>query len=129
MAWGISGNIKGPQGATGSAGSPLPRSNTVTSSATPAINVATTDVFTITALAVNITSFTTSLSGAPTLGQKLMIGIKDNGTSRTITWGASFVSTGVATLLAATVAGKQHWIGLQWDGTHWACLAVDATGY
>jgi hypothetical protein len=107
--------------------SAVPRLNTTASSATPSINSDTTDTYTITALAAAITSVT--VTGSPVVGQKLMIGIKDNATARAITWGSSFVSSGVATLLATTVASKQHWMGVMWDGAHWACMAVDATGY
>ena len=106
------------------------RVNTVASSATPAINTDTTDLFTITALAANITSMTTNLTGTPTDGQKLMIRIK-GAAAQTITWGASFSSSGVATLLALTVAGKTHTVGLVWDAAlqDWVCVAVDAVGY
>jgi hypothetical protein len=74
---------------------------------------------------------TTNLSGTPTDGQKLTIRIKDNGTARAITWGASFVSSGVATLLATTVVNKTHMVGLIYDSAaaKWVCVAVDATGY
>lgn len=108
-----------------------PRVNTTTSSATPAINTDTTDIFTITALAANITSMTTSLTGTPTGGQQLLIRIKDSGTARTIAWGTSFASSGVATLLATTVISKTHWVALTWDDVvaKWVCLAVDSTGY
>jgi hypothetical protein len=107
-----------------------PRVNTVASSATPAINTDTTDLFTITALAANITSMTSGLTGTPTDGQKLMIRIK-GAAAQTITWGASFISSGVATLLASTVAGKTHTVGLVWDSavSDWVCVAVDAAGY
>lgn len=109
----------------------IPRVNTTASSATPAINTDTTDLFTITALAAAITSMTSSLTGTPVNGQKLTIRIKDNGTARAITWGASFVSSGVATLLATTVISKTHLIGLIYDSAaaKWVCVAVDATGY
>lgn len=107
------------------------RTNTVASSATPTINTDTTDEFTITALAAAITSMTTNLSGTPNNGDELMIRIKDNGTARAITWGASFVSSGVATLLATTVISKTHYVMLRYDSTaaKWVCMAVDATGY
>jgi len=109
----------------------FPRTNTTASSATPSINTDTTDEFTITALAAAITSMTTNLTGTPVNGQKLMIRIKDNGTARTITWGASFISSGVATLLATTVVNKTHRVGLVYDSTaaKWICMAVDAAGY
>jgi hypothetical protein len=107
------------------------RVGSTTSSATPAINTDSFDIYNITALAANITSMTTSLSGTPNDGDKLIVRIKDNGTGRTIAWGASFASSGVATLLATTVAGKQHTVGLIYSSgaAAWICLAVDATGY
>lgn len=105
------------------------RVNSVTSSATPAINTDTTDLFVISALAANITSMTSSLTGTPNQGDELLILFEDNGTSRTITWGTSFKSSGVATLLAATTVSKKNWVKLMWDGTAWVCMAVDATGY
>jgi hypothetical protein len=93
--------------------------------------VGTTDQFNITALAVAITSFTTNLTGTPVSGQKLMIRIKDNGTARAITWGASFQSSGAATLPTTTVVNKTHHIGFIYDevATKWVCLAVDTAGY
>lgn len=106
-----------------------PRTGSTSSSATPTINTDNYDVYQITALAAAITSMTTNLSGSPVTGQKLMLSFKDNGTPRTIAWGASFQSSGVATLLATTVASKTHWVGLIYDGSKWTCLAVDATGY
>jgi hypothetical protein len=107
-----------------------PRVGTTTSSATPTINTDSYDQYNITALAAAITSMTTNLSGTPTDGQKLMIRIKDNGTARTITWGASFQSSGVATLLATTVINKTHHVGLIYDSAaaKWTCIAVDAAG-
>lgn len=108
-----------------------PRINSVASSATPAINTDTTDEFDITALAVAITSMSSGLTGTPNNGDELMIRFKDNGTGRAITWGTSFVSSGVATLLATTVASKTHYVKLRYDSTaaKWVCMAVDATGY
>jgi hypothetical protein len=114
------------------------RINTTASSATPAINVDTTDQFNITAQAVAITSMSKStdspagnLTGTPVDGQKLMIRIKDNGSAQTITWGPSFQSSGSATLLSTTVAGKVHHVGLVYDvvAGKWICIAVDAAGY
>jgi len=106
-----------------------PRVGTTASSATPSIDCGLYDQYTITALAAAITGVT--VTGTPTDGQKLMVRIKDNGTARAITWGASFSSSGVATLLATTVASKTHMVGFIYDSAaaKWVCAAVDATGY
>jgi hypothetical protein len=130
VAPGTAGFILGSNGTTWQS-QPLQRINTVASSATPAINTDTTDQFNITALAVAITSMTTSLTGTPRDGQMLMVRIKDNATARAIAWGASFVSSGVATLLATTVISKTHLVGLKYDAAaaKWVCIAVDAVGY
>lgn len=93
-----------------------PRTTTETSSATPTINTDNTDMHTITALATDITSFTTNLSGTPVNGQKLIIRILDNGTARSITWGASFASRG-ATLPTTTVLSKYQYNGFIWNST------------
>lgn len=100
------------------------RTNTVVSNATPSINTDTTDIFTITALATAITSFTTNLTGTPVNGQKLTIRIKDDGTARAITWGASFASRG-ATLPTTTVLGKYQYNGFIYNSTTstWDCVS------
>lgn len=102
-----------------------PRTDTTSSSATPSINTDTTDIFTITALATNITSMTTNLSGTPQNGQTLKIRILDNGTARTITWGAKFASRGVS-LPTTTVISKYLYVGLIWNSTTgtWDCIAT-----
>ena len=102
-----------------------PRSTTEASSATPTINTDNTDIHTITALAAAITSMTTNLSGTPVNGQKLIIRIKDDGTARAITWGASFASRG-ATLPTTTVLSKTMYVGLIYNltATTWDCVAA-----
>jgi len=101
------------------------RVGTVASDATPTINTDNVDLFTITALAAAITSFTTNLSGTPTIGQSLIIRILDNGTARAITWGASFASRG-ATLPTTTVLSKYLYVGFLWNGvaSTWDCVSV-----
>lgn len=108
-----------------------PRVATISSSATPTLNTDTCDLALMITLGAAVTSMTTNLSGTPTDGQLLMIRIKDNGTARAITWGASFQSSGVATLLASTVISKTHHVGLVWDAavSKWTCLACDSAGY
>jgi hypothetical protein len=73
---------------------------------------------------------TTNLSGSPVEGEMIQIIIKDNGTARAITWGASFVSS-TATLPTTTVISTPISILLQyrtsavWTASSaWYCIAV-----
>lgn len=102
-----------------------PRVSSEASSATPTINTDNVDAHSITALATAITSMTSNLSGTPTNFQKLVIRIKDDGTGRAITWGASFESVG-ATLPTTTTAGKRTTVGLIYDSVaaKWGCVAA-----
>jgi len=97
---------------------------TVASSATPTINTDNVDAYSITALATAITSMTTNLSWTPTDFQKLLIRIKDNGTARAITWGASFEAKGVA-LPTTTVISKVLTVWFVYDtvSAKWGCIA------
>jgi hypothetical protein len=98
---------------------------------TPAINTDLYDQVSMSGIAAAITSMTTSLTGTPVDGQKLLLRFKDNGTARAITWGASFVSSGAATLPTTTVLSKTHLVGLIYDSTaaKWVCVAADTAGY
>lgn len=101
------------------------RTGTTASSATPTINTDNVDRYTITALAAAITSFTTNLSGTPVDGDSLVIRIKDDGTARAITWGASFASRG-ATLPTTTTLSKVTYVGFFWNSaaSTWDCVAA-----
>ncbi|MDM2096409.1 glycosyl hydrolase family 28-related protein [Mycobacteroides abscessus] len=79
---------------------------TVTSSATPTINVDATNVVTLTT-SVDITSMTTNLTGTPHDGQELEIRIRDSGTQRTIAWGASFAALEGLVLPTKTLANTR----------------------
>jgi hypothetical protein len=83
-----------------------PRVGSTTSSATPTINTDIVDIYRITALAANITSFTTNLSGTPAHGQKLRIEITGTAT-RTIAWGSSF-ENGTNNVLPTTTIGTEQ---------------------
>lgn len=100
-----------------------PRVDTVASSATPIINVGTTDYFSITALAVNITSMS-GWSGTPTDGQRLWVSIVGTAT-RTITWGSGFESSTVV-LPTTTVSTNRLDIQLIWNAvsSKWRCILV-----
>ena len=94
----------------------------MTSSATPSVNTDSFDAVTITALAATITGVT--VTGTPTDFQRLIFRIKDNGTARGITWGASFEAKGVA-LPTTTVISKVLTVGFIYDSvsTKWGCVA------
>jgi hypothetical protein len=101
------------------------RTGTVASAATPTINTDNVDYYSITALAAAITSFTTNLSGAPTIGQTLWISIKDNGTARAIAWGASFEASTIA-LPTTTVISTRLDVAFIWNEATsvWRCVGV-----
>ena len=100
-----------------------PRVTTEASSATPTINTDNSDAHSITALAADITSMSTNLSGTPTDFQKLIIRIKDDGTAREIDWGNSFEANGVA-LPTTTTISKLLTVGFIYNGSKWGCVAV-----
>lgn len=104
-----------------------PRTGTTTSSATPTINTDNVDFYSLTAQAVDITSFTTNLSGTPTEGQKLWIAITGTA-ARSITWGASFENGPVA-LPTTTVTTTRLDVGFIWNSvtSKWRCVASGST--
>jgi hypothetical protein len=100
------------------------RTGTTTSSATPTINTDNIDFYSLTAQAVDITSFTTNLSGTPTEGQTLWIAITGTA-ARAITWGASFEASTVP-LPTTTVSTNRLDIGFVWNTvtSKWRCVAT-----
>lgn len=101
----------------------VPRVGTITSSATPTPNADDHDVFNVTALAVNATL------GAPTGtsqdGQRILIRIKDNGTSRTLAYSSTYRAISV-TLPTTTTSSKVIYLLIVWhagDGK-WDVLAA-----
>jgi hypothetical protein len=100
-----------------------PRVSTTASSATPTINTDTVDQYGLTAQTVDITSFSTNLSGTPTDGQKLWIYIVGTA-ARAITWGGSFESSTVS-LPSTTVSTNRLDVGFVWNAatSKWRCVA------
>ena len=80
-------------------------------------------MYIITAQAVDITSFTTNLSGTPNSGDKLWIAITGTG-ARAITWGADF-ENGAVDLPTTTVTTERLDVGFIWNATtsKWRCMA------
>ena len=100
------------------------RTGTVASDATPTINTDNVDFFSITAQTVDITSFTTNLSGTPTDGQTLWIAITGTA-ARAITWGASFEASTVA-LPTTTVTTARLDVAFIWNSvtSKWRCVGT-----
>lgn len=97
------------------------RYGSTTSSATPTINTDNVDTYELTALAANITSFTTNLSGTPTTDQTLHIIIVGTAT-RTLVWGTSFEASTVD--LPTTTSGTNRLdVFFIWNATtsKWRC--------
>ena len=101
-----------------------PRVGSTTSSATPTINTDLYDIYKLTAQAVDITSFTTNLTGTPTDGQVLIIEITGTA-ARAITWGASFEASTVA-LPTTTVTTALLVVGFIYNAvtSKWRCVGV-----
>jgi hypothetical protein len=64
-------------------------------------------------------------TGTPTVGQKLIIRLKDDGTARALTWNALYRAIGV-TLPTTTVASKTTYVGFIYNATDtkWDAVAV-----
>ena len=95
----------------------------VTSSAT-VTPTADNDEVIITAQAVNLTL--ANPSGTATQGQVIIIRIKDNATTRTITYGSEYRAIGV-TLPTATTVSKTHYLGMIYNATDskWDVIGVN----
>lgn len=98
---------------------------TIASSSAPYIDTDRHSAVSITALSTGISSFTTNLSGSPTDFQRLMVRIKDDGTTRSINWGSAFEAKG-ADLPTATTPDKVTTVGLIYDSVteKWGCVAA-----
>jgi hypothetical protein len=98
---------------------------TLGTGATPAINTDLCDRVTITGLAIAISSMTSGLTGVPVNGDNLTIDITDNGTARSILWGASFEASTVS-LPITTIAGQKLTTYFEWNpaASKWRCVGV-----
>lgn len=110
---GLTGPV-GPQGETGPQGSPLLRSTSIVSNANITPDLDTTDLYTVTALAVNATI--DAPSGTPVNGQRLILRIKDNGTARALAFNAIYRAIGI-TLPSTTVNNKTIYLGMFYNST------------
>jgi hypothetical protein len=101
-----------------------PRTLATTSSATAVTpDISAYDMYIWTAQAATLTI--NAPVGTPVEGDKLTFRILDNGTSRTLSWNATFTAIGV-TIPTATVAGKTTYVGAVYNATstRWDVIAV-----
>ena len=94
------------------------------SSATPTINTDNADIHRITALALDITSMSTNLTGTPVHGDCLLIEITGTA-ARAITWGASFEASTVA-LPTTTVTTAMLSVSFLYNSatSKWRCIGA-----
>lgn len=95
----------------GSGGGPSVNSQASAASITP--DVDTYNVYALTAQAANLTI--NAPTGTPGDGQQLTIRVRDNGTTRTLTWNAAFVEFATDQLPATTVINKTHYFVFWWN--------------
>jgi len=99
------------------------RVTSAASASTLTPSVATADVFAYTALAATLTI--NAPTGTPVDGTRLLFRFLDNGTSRTLTWNATYTPIGII-LPTATTVNKTSYIGCLYNAnnTRWDVIAV-----
>lgn len=93
--------------------SSAPRVTATASTSTLTPNANTTDIAAVTAQAANLT--VAAPTGTPVDGQQLTVRIRDNGTTRTITWNAAYVPFQSGQLPATTIINKTHYAVFWWN--------------
>lgn len=100
-----------------------PRVTSTTSASSITPDVSTTDIVAFTALAADLTI--NAPIGTPVNGNKLIFRILDNGTSRTLTWNATYTVIGV-TLPTSTTVSKTVYVGCIYNSaaSRWDVVSV-----
>ncbi len=100
-----------------------PKVTSIVSSDEPIFSVENTDAVSITALSEAITSMSANMIGVGQNFQRLVFRIKDDGTTRSITWGSNFANKG-ATAPTSTTANKLHTVTFEYDSIAevWGCI-------
>ena len=126
----VSGILPKANGGTGvSNGIPPTQISSITSSATPTVDVTLYELLDITALTANITSLSTS--GTAGNWQRLWVSIKA-AALQTVVWNtANFANSGGATWPTSVPAGKTITAAGRYNPAlgKFVCFAVDAIGY
>ena len=100
-----------------------PRVTSASSASTVTPDVSTTDIIAFTALAEGLTI--NEPIGTPVNGNKLIFRILDNGTTRALTWNATYTVIGV-TLPTDTIANKTVYVGCIYNSSasRWDVVSV-----
>jgi hypothetical protein len=100
-----------------------PRVSSAASASSLTPDISSFDQYAYTALAADLTI--NAPTGTPVDGNKLMFRILDNGTSRSLTWDATYTAIGV-TLPTSTTANKTVYIGCVYNAnnTRWDVIAI-----
>jgi hypothetical protein len=100
-----------------------PRVTSAASASTLTPDISASDVYAYTALAAGLTI--NAPIGTPVDGDKLIFRLLDNGTSRALTWNATYTVIGV-TLPTATTISKTTYVGCIYNAnnTRWDVIAV-----
>jgi hypothetical protein len=100
-----------------------PRVTSAASASSLTPDISASDVYAYTALAAGLTI--NAPTGTPLDGDKLMFRLLDNGTSRALTWNATYTVIGV-TLPTATTISKTTYVGCIYNAnnTRWDVIAV-----
>jgi hypothetical protein len=124
-AAGTTGFVLTSTGSAWASKADAPNVTSTASSATPSLTACGNDQLNITALAVNLTGITVT---GPAAGYKLIVRVKDNGTSRTFAPGTQFQSSDNAAMISSTTVGKTHIMGFIYDevAAKYVCVAVNS---
>jgi hypothetical protein len=100
-----------------------PRVTSAASASSLTPDISASDVYAYTALAAGLTI--NAPTGTPVDGDKLIFRLLDNGTSRALTWNATYTVIGV-TLPTATTINKTTYVGCIYNAnnTRWDVIAV-----
>ena len=100
-----------------------PRISSAASASSLTPDISAVDIYAYTALAANLTI--NAPTGIPVDGNKLIFRILDNGTTRTLTWDATYTVIGV-TLPTTTTVSKMLYVGCIYNAanTRWDVVAV-----
>lgn len=101
-----------------------PRISVAASTSTLTPNIDNYNIYELNAQAAALTI--ANPTGTPNNGDVLIFRIKDNGTTRAITYGTAYVNVSGLDTLAATTAGKWHYLGVQYNAgaTAWHVISI-----